>query len=465
MSKFRDIHPHNAFFAIGLIYGCIFLLATPAFQVPDEYEHFYRAIYVSEGHIVPEKLGDRAGVYVPESIQKTSAIMKDKWYSYVHDKDNKTLDLTDMYYIPYKSKYMVFEDISRIAVVTYSPVPYIISGLAISIGKIFNISPLLLMYLGRLANLLSWILLTYYAIKITPVHKWVFFVISFIPLTLFEAASLSADSFMMGISLLTIAIFFKYAFDAHKKKINLKDIYILFIVLMLLALSKQIYLFLIFLLFLIPSKKFESRKKMFTVTLFLFLSILAITGTWSFIVKDLYIPIVPQISIMGQIFYILANPFRFLFVMLNTFLQTGLSYQILFVGNFLLDMPLPLWWIGLYLIPIIPISLVDNCKIQITLKQKMISLIIFILVFILVCAFVYISWTPVGQNTIDGIQGRYFIPIFPLLLILFYKWNYFIKIQNKIPLVIEKNFNIIITCYVALYLTSTLLFFIISYHV
>jgi uncharacterized membrane protein len=29
----------------------------------------------------------------------------------------------------------------------------------------------------------------------------------------------------------------------------------------------------------------------------------------------------------------------------------------------------------------------------------------------------YISWTAVGANVIEGVQGRYFIPIAPLLLV------------------------------------------------
>ena len=464
ISKFRDINPETAFLIIGLIYGIGFLLATPAFQVPDEYEHFYRAVYVSEGHIVPEKLGDKSGVYVPESIQRTSLTIQNEWYSFINDR-NQNLNITSLLYIPFKSKYMVFEDISRIAVVTYSPVPYIISGFAISLGKIFNLSPLVLMYLGRLANLLSWVLLTYYAIKITPVHKWVLFMISFIPLTLLEAASLSADSFMLGLSFLIIAIFLKYAFKSSDKKLNVKDFYIFFVVLILLSLSKQVYFALLFLVLLIPASKFGNWKKKLIVTAFLFTSILLITGLWSFLVKDLYVPIVPQISIFGQILYITGDPFRFPYVLLNTFLQYGLSYQLLFIGNFILDIPLPVWWIGVYIISIFPVALLDKCEIEIAFKQKLISSIIFSLVFLLLCAFVYISWTPVGQNTINGIQGRYFIPILPLLFILFYKWSYWKNFDQKIPKIFINNINLIITGYVTFYLSITLLIFLINYHI
>ena len=476
MNNFRNINPQTVFLIIGLIYGLGFLLATPAFQVPDEYEHFYRSLYVSEGHIVPEKLGNLSGVYVPESVQYTSDTVNQEWYTFLQNRENKT-HLTPLLSTPFNSKNMVFEDISRIAVITYSPVPYLISALAIDIGKLFNLSPLVLLYMGRLANLLAWLFLTYLAIKITPIHKWVFLMLALIPMTLFEAASLSADSFLLGVSFLIIAIFFKYAFDDNKKKIGIKEIYILGILLLLVGLAKSNYILLLFLIFLIPSQKFGSRKNRLLITGTLFLVVVAAVGIWNLIVNGLYAPIIPQVSISGQIAYILGDPLRFPYILLNTFIQRGLSYQFLFVGNFWLDIPLPTWWLGFYLITIIPIALLDKGIANITRNQKLISAAIFIINFITACALVYITWTPVGQNVIDGIQGRYFIPILPLLFLLLYKIrdfeNYYKKIdtnkiiiKNKpvIPIICE-NLKPIIISYIIIFLSISLLIFITSYYI
>ena len=475
VKKFRDINPQTAFLIIGLIYGLGFLLVTPAFQVPDEYEHFYRSLYVSEGHIVPEKLGDISGVYVPESVKYTSDTVNQEWYTFLQDENNKT-NLTSLLYLPFNSKNMVFEDISRIFVITYSPVPYMISAFAIDIGKLFNLAPLVLMYVGRLANLLVWVFLTYLAIRITPVHKWIFFMLALLPMTLFEAASLSADSFMLGLSFLIVAIFFKYAFDDKIKKIGAKKIYILFILLILLALTKYVYLLLL-LIFLIPAKKFGNIKKMFLVTGFLFLFLIVTIGIWNILTEGLYVPIIPQVSLTGQMAYILGNPLRFPYTIMNTFINSGLSYQFLFVGNFWLDIPLPTWWLGFYLITIIPVALVDKNKINITRNQKLVSLITFGIISIAICASVYITWTPVGQSLIDGIQGRYFIPILLLLFLLLYNIgdfeNYYKKIDiNKwvikgepVIKIIRENLNIILIMYIAIFLTITLLIFVKSYYV
>ena len=125
--------------------------------------------------------------------------------------------------------------------------------------------------------------------------------VALIPMTLFEAASLSADSLILGLSFIVVAIFFKFAFDEKKRKLTKKIfIYCLYFFCCFL-LSKQIYFVLLFLIFLIPSEKFGGRKNMFLATGFLLLAILLISGGWSLLVKDLYVPIVPQISISGQI--------------------------------------------------------------------------------------------------------------------------------------------------------------------
>ena len=50
------ISPARIFATVGLFFGFVLLLIVPPFQSPDEYNHFYRAFQVSEGHWFPEKI-------------------------------------------------------------------------------------------------------------------------------------------------------------------------------------------------------------------------------------------------------------------------------------------------------------------------------------------------------------------------------------------------------------------------
>ena len=202
-----------------------------------------------------------------------------------------------------------------------------------------------------------------------------------------------------------------------------------------------------------------------TFRMILFISIILISGGWNLLVNNLYVPIVPQISIYGQIAYILGDPLRFPYALLKTFYYRGFSYQLLFVGNFLLDIPLPMWWIGGYIFSMIPVALLDGSKIMVEKKQKLISFVIFVIIFLLVCAFVYVSWTVVGQNVIDGIQGRYFIPILPLLFLLLFKIKNFDLYRNKVFLSIKNNLNAVIIIYTVIFLLITILIFIATYYI
>ena len=76
--------------------------------------------------------------------------------------------------------------------------------------------------------------------------------LSLMPMTILAGSSLSADSFTIALSFLVIAIFLNFSFNQDIKKIKPKEIAILFVLMIMLALSKQTYFFLIFLFFIIP---------------------------------------------------------------------------------------------------------------------------------------------------------------------------------------------------------------------
>ncbi len=71
-----------------------------------------------------------------------------------------------------------------------------------------------------------------------------------------------------------------------------------------------------------------------------------------------------------------------------------------------------------------------------------------ILIFILICTSMYITGTPVAQNTISAIACRYLIPIAPLIFLLFY--------NNKIKFEIKNGFNMVIIGVIVISLSMTI---------
>ena len=61
----------------------------------------------------------------------------------------------------------------------------------------------------------------------------------------------------------------------------------------------------------------------------------------------------------------------------------------------------------------------NNKNVCLAVKQKVIIMIIMILNIILIYFMMYLSVNAVGSTHIEGAQGRYFIPIAPLFLLIF----------------------------------------------
>lgn len=420
MNRIKSLNPQYVFIFLGLIYGVAFLLLIPPFQVPDEYEHYYKAWDVSDGNLIPEKIENKAGVYVPESVKIMTDNVYQKWKFFILN--NQKMDMEYLLNLPLESNNNIFVDISKYAVVTYSPIPYMASALSIAVGKAFNLSPLILLYLGRLGNLILWLFVICLAIRITPIFKWGFLAIALLPMTLFQAASLSADGLAIALSFLIIAIFLKFSLDESIKKINTKQILILFSIILMLGLTKLPYILLIFLFFLIPTRKFGNKKKMSLIFGFIFLSTLLIIGIWNFMVNGLYMPLDPGVSFKDQLFYVLMYPFDFIQALLNTSSKYAADFPILSIGSWAyLDTPLPNWIYGIYFLAIFLISVFDNNSIKINFRQRYIILGLFLLITCSIFLLEYLTWTYVGAQVVHGFQGRYLIPILPLLFLFLYE--------------------------------------------
>lgn len=456
IDKWRNIEPQKAFLFLGIIFGVVFLLLIPPFQINDEPAHYYKAYVVSQGQLIPEKTGGVAGFYVPESLEKTVAT----YYPMVNKYEVKqnSSSYASTVNLPVNPNNRVYVE-KEMYTLVYPPLPYLASGLVMALASLLGTSPLILMYLGRIINLLVWLLMVYLAIKITPVHKWVFLLLALMPMTLFEAASLSADSFNLGLSFLTIAFFFKLAFEEKKKRVEKRDLLFLLALLAMLSLSKVGYALLLILFFLIPSYKFANKKRMISqFFLVLTLPVVFIAGIWNYLFKDLYISMPPAwaaASIPGQIAFISSSPLNFLQIIAHTLIEKQ-GFLVSFVGIFgWNELPLPNIVVILYLIVTVVVAVADNkSMIKINPKQKLVAFITFFAMFFLVILYEYVTFTPVGLDIIYGVQGRYFIPVAPLLFLLFYPnqdqinlWGHKInfKLREKFPILIVL-FSIVILC-------------------
>ena len=257
--------PQYAYLVIALIFGPIFLIITPPFQTPDEPVHFYRSYEISELNIFKYK--DE----VPQSLVEVAAIQERmKFKSWEKTSRKEILSLANIKLDPEKR--------TSVGTLEYT-LPYVPQALGIAIGKIFSLPPMWLLYMGRIFNLLFSCVIIFLAIQITPIHKWLFFLLGVMPMTISQIASVSYDALTISLSFLLIALIFNFAFNSEKI-IHKKDIVILFIVSVLLALSKPPYFIIVFAFLIIPVLKFGNRKRYFALFAGLILSTLMVSQLW-----------------------------------------------------------------------------------------------------------------------------------------------------------------------------------------
>jgi len=458
--------PEKIYVVLALVFGLSLVFITPPLQTPDEQDHLNRAYQLAELNVfqydstVPAsliQLFDTFGRLNFNPLQKTSI--------------SEILAQRQVELNP-QARTAIF---ARPFIFTYFP-----QALGMVIGKMFNGSPVTLLYMGRIFNLLFAIVIIFFAIRTAPFFKWIFFLLALMPMTLYLFASLSKDAMIISLSFLLIALFLRFAYD-QQKKISTKDLVILFVASFLLATSRSVYAILIGMFLLIPVYRIGSLKKY--ITIFISLIIAVFLATQIGALKPLFQPkaadttqstsmrtlssdalstttpiekfqrsdrISPHegINFSEQKRFILDNPIKYLVILFNSVFISHRSFQLdSFVGILgWLNKPLPTWHINFYLlILIITTLLLSNNDIKIGLINKLIIASIFITGVILIETGLYLTWSPVGQDHIRDVQGRYFIPYAPLFFLLLYNTslrkylNTIFTSQKKKPVKIKRK--------------------------
>lgn len=434
--------PETSLAVIAVIFGVLFLLITPPFQAEAEFQHFYRAFQISEGGFLAEKkivdcYGHQFNPYLPsttcvggmlpQSILTTARKLSSNDIRYHPERKQNVQDILAVLNLPLSSNQRVFIRFPNAAI--YSPISYFPQALGIATGRLFGFSPILLIYIGRLFNLSLWALLVCLAVKITPLYKWLLFLLALSPMSLFQAASLSADAITNGLSFLLVALCLRAALD-KKQPVAKTDIIAISVLSLLLSLSKAGYFPILFVFFLIPLKKFASKIQYFLT--FISVLLLSFTGTaaWSFLSRDIYIPL--RTDAPNRLVYILEQPANFLATLFNTFALYGFDYIEQFIGKLgWIDTKLPVWHVVSYAIILVAVALASHQKdVAVSRRQKAISATILLANSFLIFTLFYITWTPAGADAIQGIQGRYFIPLAPLFFLLIYNQTFHFTIKK-----------------------------------
>ncbi|PHR21424.1 MAG: hypothetical protein COA38_18770, partial [Fluviicola sp.] len=250
------LRPEQVFVLLAAFFGILFLLLTPPFQSPDENRHFYRAYHISQGSIFATKMDGRVGGFLPKKVKESLTPFVDMQARI----EVKTSRDTIFSAISMKSDgNLEFVDFPSMAV--YTPISYIPQAFGIRLARVFSNSAIIALYAGRLMTLICWIIALFYAIRITPIFKWLFVALALLPMSVFIHSSLNADMITNAVVFLFVAFMLKQAFSEEKQ--SKRNFLTTALLVFLLASAKFIYAPLLLLFLLIPLKNFTDKKQFF----------------------------------------------------------------------------------------------------------------------------------------------------------------------------------------------------------
>ncbi len=367
----------------------LYLTLCPPGMAPDESAHFLRCYELAHGdELFTSPIG---GSELPVAIMAFS------------DK-NAVIDWNNTSFISFPQT------------ASYSLISYLPQTIGIKIATLFTNNVHRIYYGGKIGNALICLFLCVLALYFAPFGRKVLFVIMSFPMAMQQMVTLSPDGFTTSLSMLFLAYVLHLTYRTDR--LTLKDYFILTVTGFCLAVCKTVYLALLLLLFLIPNERFSSRRQsLFYRFGFIFISTVIILLWYKSVLKYACVPSA-DVNSIGQIKYLLSNVSAWHKVPTRSLLQYGSFWIESMIGSTLGAMSITPPVIISIVYCIVFIYEMCSCYVndtEIIVWDIVILLGTFFAGSALVALAMYASWTPVGSDCVEGVQGRYFLPVIALL--------------------------------------------------
>lgn len=316
------------------------------------------------------------------------------------------------------------------------------------LGRVLKLPFVWCMMLGKFGNLLLYTVVCYFAIKCAKQGKVLVAAIALIPNCIFAAASFSYDAVVNSFLLLAMVLTLNQMMD--KQRINRIQTLVLLGAFLAGSTAKAIYIFMAFLLLLFPKEKFGSRWRALTYKL-------CVTALMILLIYTFFFPPVSAssnfevmgnlayagdkrsqgTSVLGQISWILGNPFAYAKLLFGSMLGELWNYvrgaKPFIAYGYLGGMPVIWTWLGLAaLVFASAFSPKEESRAAIPHRFKIGNALVVLGVGAVIWTSMYVTFTAVGADVINGVQGRYFLPLFLPFFSCFYREKGRLEISSEL---------------------------------
>lgn len=404
------------FCIIALLTGVAIIFLSPPMSCPDENAHFMNICRIANGNLFVDVKDNVVGSNITLSQAEFIQNYLGRYNGLAAEKYN----FSEMYFQSHLTfgtePYFYLSDLSSI-----NPIAYIIPSFGVAVtNTLFNItSPYNMLVIAKLCNLMFYIIVTAYALKITPWFRNTMFLISLMPMSIYQAASTSYDSPLIACSFLLFAFIAKILSSEKEYTITKGDIVGVCFSCFFIFGTKIAYATLILVLLSIGIKKFGSLKRYFFC-----IGLVCLTGVISYLTPTMIINNITfgagaeNELIALQREYVMSNIGAIPDILLNT-----IKYEFRFwifsffgiLGN--LDTNFPVPFIIFYLCLLLFTMLSEaSMTAKFGFKVHLLPLVSIFVFLVGSVMTMYLEWTPmvlqeIGGPSATGMQGRYFIPL------------------------------------------------------
>ncbi|WKZ46804.1 MAG: DUF2142 domain-containing protein [Anaerolineales bacterium] len=392
--------------AVLLIFGVAACFLLPISGGYDEETHLLRVWQMSDLRFLPNEADEGKlpfpAVYWELSYRRqfiVRAVEPDFWQKY----GDLSIDAHDYIYGSVDTRSV------------YSPPLLLPQALTMRLlGRREGLPALTVYYACRIVGLLSYLLLAWLAVRMIPFGKWILALLAASPVATLQAATISADAISNGLALLflggSIAI-------AHRSELRWREWGGLALLFALLFLGKVNIVPLALLPFLIiPPSRFKIRYGYILLLITAAgLFALEVVG-WNLLAYSQLLTAPEGTNPIGQVRFILGNFPEFISILTQTIRGRWFSYLLDWVAIYgFAYWPVPAWTYYLFALGGIAALFINDGSLE--KRTRLGLLLVFFLAYVGTYVLMYITFNPVAFPSIEGVQGRYFTTVMPLLFL------------------------------------------------
>ncbi len=306
--------------------------------------------------------------------------------------------------------------------------PYIIAGF---FTKLFHCKPVIEYLIIKIVGFLFFFLCYLFSIRKTPTGKFTFSLLGVAPTVILSFSAISADNYLITMSAIYLAVVFNLYYHLFDNiPVDNKDIVELLLVSLLLVLGKIPVFLLIGLLlpyaYIGMKKNLISTKKLYLIMIIILLCAI-ITLSWVYLLRNVNTGAFwsRNVDTGQQLRFILSDIKKFIILWISSImnyhffgLQIGYAESERFGSLFCV--PCALFFISLLLSFGIKDAEEDRILQNNSSYDRIYNLFVLLIVIIyVVCVFlaIYLQFSEIGSDIIDGVQPRYFIPLWLLIVV------------------------------------------------